>query len=616
MSYPYPHQSPLLDNFGKPLDPNIPGPTLFYNNSQPGARQSAVVRLWKEQVLASFIGLITLILGALVLAACFHSGPLYSTFIPVDNLTGPVVNTSNIGAVVAGIATLISGLGAYVATGVARAWLRRRAVKSEGVTVSQWRTISAGVSIRDAYQTPFLAGGIVLLFTIAMGLNASALAGAAIPAAISQLHSSQHGPAIPFSGNGGQGSLVGCVNPNEPRQCASMLSMSDLANAFTNGVTIGMGLALPGSKYLVAGRLTFANEYYLAAIPPTSANVTLYGGPPSEYAEYSIKTPVSAYTATCSPVPQAGITAGDTYFYESQCLGDTTYFGDVSLSHLTYLSGVACPYANTARNNFRMEIGYAGPFSGSRTGISVYACDITATEGLGAATQVYGQGTLITPTAIDTFESLTQSEMNSTVSAIIAALKAEVGLDGKIGPLGSSLSLALLMPNASDVIGVALSNTLAASASYGYMELLVENPEQFSTTFYSLTTSWSLKGFGWTESPRSLGWSITCLMIALVWFVAAAYMTGGGTRYDPTDWYQTINTSAGSKIPVAWYMYRRRSRSQERQCQSHLVRRSRPESYRILSTADLEFAAAEQVWRRRTLRLRLCRGKLRIVCFP
>ena len=548
MSYSYPYHSPGLNNSGKPLDPNIPAPPLFYNNSQTTTGQSAIVKLWKEQVLASLVGLATFILGALVLAACFHSGPLYSTFIPVDSLTGPVVNTANIGAIIAGIATLISCVGAYVATGVSRAWLRRRAVKSEGIAVKEWRTIAAGVSIQEARRTPLVAGGIILGFTMAMAVNGPALAGAGLPAAMSQLHTSQHGPVIPFSGNGGQGSLVSCVNPNEPSQCASMLSMSDLANAFTSGVTVGMGLAPPGSKYLVAGRLTLADEHYLAAIPPTSANVTLYGGPPLEYAEFAIRTPVSAYTATCSAVTQAGITAGDTYFYDSQCLGDTTYFGDVSLPRSTYLSGIACPYANSARNTFRMEIGYAGPYSGSSTGISVYACDITGTEGFGTATQIYGQGTLIKPSAIETFEPLTTSEMNSTVSAIIAALKAEVGLDGKVGPLGSSLSLALLMPNASDAMGVALSNTLAASAAYGYMELLVEDPQQFSTVFSSLTTTWSIKGFGWTRSLRSIGWSITCLLIALIWFTAAAYMTGGGTRYDPTDWYQTLNTSAGSNL--------------------------------------------------------------------
>jgi hypothetical protein len=553
MSYPYPHQSPPLDNFGKPLDPNVPGPTLFYSNSQPANRQFAVVRLWKEQVLASLIGLITLILGALVLAACFRSGPLYSTFIPVDNLTGPVVNTSNIGAIIAGVATLISGLGAYVATGVARAWLRRRAVKSEGITVSQWRTISAGVSIRDAYQTPYLAGGLVLLFTIAMGLNASALAGAAIPAAISRLHSSQHGPAIPFSGNGGQGSLVSCVNPNEPTQCASKLSMSDLTNAFTSGVGIGLGRAPVGSKYLVAGRSTIADDYYLASMPPTVANVHVasLGGPPDEYAELSIETPVSFYNTTCSPIQEnAGTTVFDDYFYGSRCLnGAGVSFGNASLPHSTYISAAACAYANPIYG-FRLELALAGAGAtlGNPAGISVYECDVTGAEGLGIATQKFGSDTFIQAESIETFKPLTQSEMNSTVTALVAAIKAEAGLDGKIGPLGGYMSLAMLQPNASAVLAAAVSNTLAASASYGYMELVVELPEQFTHVYSSLTIAWSLKGFGWTKSPRSLGWSITCIFIALVWFAATAYMTGGGTRYDPTDWYQTINTSAGSNL--------------------------------------------------------------------
>lgn len=549
MSYSYPYHSPGLNNSGKPLDPNIPAPPLFYNNSQTTTGQSAIVKLWKEQVLATLVGLATFILGALVLAACFHSGPLYSTFIPVDSLTGPVVNTANIGAIIAGIATLISCVGAYVATGVSRAWLRRRAVKSEGIAVKEWRTIAAGVSIQEARRTPLVAGGIILGFTMAMAVNGPALAGAGLPAAMAQLHTSQHGPVIPFSGNGGQGSLVDCLNLAEPKQCASMLGVSDFTDAFVSGVGIGLGRAPAGSKYLVAGRLTIADDYYLASIPPTSANVTSYGGPPAEYAELSIETPVSYYNTTCSPIQEnAGTTPFDDYFYGSRCLnGAGLYFGNASLTDATYISAVACPYANPFYG-YRIELAVAGATSGSPAGISVYECDVTAAEGMGIATQKFGLGTIIKAEAIDTFEPLAQSDMNSTVSALVAAIKAESGLGGKIGPLGSYMSIAMLQSNASAVLAAAVSNTLATSASYGYMELLVENPRQFANVKDSLAMTWSLKGFGWTRSLRSIGWSVTCLMIALVWFTAAAYMTGGGTRYDPTDWYQTLNTSAGSNL--------------------------------------------------------------------
>lgn len=122
--------------------------------------------------MAITMGSITLTLGALVLAACFHTGPLYGVLISTENFSGRIVNAPNIGALVAGVATLMSFFGRKVAGGLSRAWLRRRAIKGQAITVKQWKTLSAGISVRDARRTPFLAGGLVLVFIIAMGFTA------------------------------------------------------------------------------------------------------------------------------------------------------------------------------------------------------------------------------------------------------------------------------------------------------------------------------------------------------------------------------------------------------------------------------------------------------------
>jgi hypothetical protein len=546
MSYSYQYHTPAFDASGKPLDPGIQGPSLPYVNSPGGTRQPAVVKLWREQVVAVSIGLITLVLGILVLAAYLRTGPLYTIFIPFEDLSGPIVNTANIGAAIAALATLISRTGRYVAVGISRAWLRRRAVRSEGASVRQWRTISAGVSLRDARRTPLLAGGIILLFTIAMGLNGAALAGAGIPAAILQTYASSHGPVVPFRGNGGEGSLVNCVSVAEGKSCASIMSLSDLSNAFGSGLGIGSGVVARGAHYLVAGRTTISTDRYLAALPPTSANVTDFGAPPSTYAELSIVTPVSAYSAQCSQITDVGIRNADEYYYESQCSGQFLYFGDASIESATYLTAVSC-YSPSDLNTYRVEVAVANAPRPPGT-IIAYSCDVTGFEGMGVATSAYGGATYIEPTSPEQFQPLTVSDMNSTVTAFIAAIKAEVGLDGKLGPLGGYLSLAFQNSNAADILAIAVSNTLAASASYGYMALLTDDPKDFSTVYDSLPLTWSVRGFGWTKSSRSLGWSITCLLISFAWLVSALYMTGGGTRYDPTDWYQTINTSAGSNL--------------------------------------------------------------------
>lgn len=379
-----------------------------------------------------------------------------------------------------------------------------------------------------------------------MGLNGAALAGARIPAAIFQNYASRHGPVVPFSGNGGQGSLVNCVSIAEGKSCASIMSLSDLSNAFGSGLGIGNGMVAMGGNYLVAGRTTISTDLYLAALPPTVTNVVDFGAPPAIYAELSISTPVSVYSAQCSQIMNAGVRVGDEYYFESQCFEPLLYFGDASMKVASYLTAAAC-YSPSDPNIQRIEVAVANA-PGARGTITAYSCDVTGYEGMGVATSAYGGATYIEPTSPEQFQPLTVSDMNSTVTAFIAAIKAEVGLDGKLGPLGGYLTLAFQSSNASEVLAVAVSNTMAASASYGYMALLTDDPQDFSTVYDSLPLTWSVRGFGWTKSSRSLGWSITCLLIAFAWLVSALYVTGGGTRYDPTDWYQTINTSAGSNL--------------------------------------------------------------------
>jgi hypothetical protein len=202
------------------LDPGVPDP----NAAAPPPQHHVVQSLWKEQLIALTMGAITCVLGALGLAACLHRGPLYALFVPLEKFTGRVVNPPNIGALIAGIATAISHFGRQVSSGICKAWLRRRAVRGQAASVKEWKSLAAGVSFCDALTTPFLAGGLMLAFIVAMAFNNSILAGAALPNVRSRTLPSVYGPVVPYLNNGGRDQLVDCTSIAESRSCASWLS--------------------------------------------------------------------------------------------------------------------------------------------------------------------------------------------------------------------------------------------------------------------------------------------------------------------------------------------------------------------------------------------------------
>jgi len=212
------------------------------------------------------------------------------------------------------------------------------------------------------------------------------------------------------------------------------------------------------------------------------------------------------------------------------------------MSSGTFIAGSACAAQDQTTYIFELAIT-------SLSGVLAVQCDIEGMEGLGYATHHYGSITLIDRSP-SSFDVLNATEMQSTVEAVLLAVQAEAGLRGMTGILGQPL-IAAQQGGSVDLVRIAngVSNALAASATAGYLGLV-------STTSLYQYASWSKSlgivtvydGFGWSDAPRSLGWSVLCLALAIAWLSSAAYMKGGGTRYDPTDWFQTINTSAGSNL--------------------------------------------------------------------
>lgn len=139
-------------------------------------------------------------------------------------------------------------------------------------------------------------------------------------------------------------------------------------------------------------------------------------------------------------------------------------------------------------------------------------------------------------------------------SAVVAGIKSDVGLEGVSTAAQFYLKLAIARGDASKTLASALSNALAASAMSAYTQLWLDvastslSDIKYQGTYSSLLLITNVDGFGWLSTPRILAWSTMCLLIGFVWILLALYMLGKGTRYNPTDWYHTLNTSAGSSL--------------------------------------------------------------------
>ena len=313
--------------------------------------------------------------------------------------------------------------------------------------------------------------------------------------------------------------------------CASWLGVPDITDAFfpIDNFT---------SEYnLLGAGLVYSDSDFLAGVSPLSADLPATSS--------TIVTPVSVFNSSCSLITGAG-TRQDQFSYYSECLAQETYFGNTTYGDWIY--GTVCGAPDNV--TYVVEI-VAGGLEYDSLAYDVFGvkCFVSGSEGMGSSTYNFGLGTKITVESFDSFETLSVDDMVSVATAVLTAISAEAGLQGKLGRIGASMASTINSDASIDLDALAsgLSNTMAAAAAVGYNYLLGAS-SNYSRTLDSLDTTQVVNGFGWRLSLKTLAWSIVCIFVGLAWYGAAAYMIGGGTRYDPTDWYQTINTSAGSNL--------------------------------------------------------------------
>lgn len=543
MSYSPPagYNDPYKDPFPPVVAPLLNRSASQNVLSQHFAPAKPVISLWKEQLLALVIGITIIVLGALGLAAAFSVGPLQKAFIAPAMLDGRVITPKQISIVVAAAATLLSAVARWVAIGVCRAWLRRRSVQSRGITIKQWRSLAAGISIRDARKTPLLAGGLLLLFTLAIAAQGAALAGVIVPSARTFSYRSTYGPVVPLQGNGNYGQFISCLQPGQV--CIQALSINEVAGAFAAGLNSDRTSYNSFTQKVVSTLPGFLGGNMLLSAPkgwsPVFKSTTTF-------------TPVSAFSAKCTLIQDAGLSGGR-YYANLPCYGQRVYYGNTTGG--SFLFGDTC--ASSDNTSMIMDIAVAG-WTGPTLPVPTFAvtCSVTGQEGYGYSVYEYGEKTTVGyDSSTVNFKPLTATDLFNPATALIAAMKQESGLNGVSGIMLSYMYSAAQGSQGIQVeqIQNALSNAFAAAATaaYGLLASSNDSPstaQSYPDSYTSLNMITTYDGYGWSSTWASLGSSVLCILVGLAWLLLFAYMFGGGTRYDPSDWYQTLNTSAGSNL--------------------------------------------------------------------
>jgi hypothetical protein len=250
-------------------------------------------------------------------------------------------------------------------------------------------------------------------------------------------------------------------------------------------------------------------------------------------------------TANCTRNLDVGGTSASGYYtYYSVCLSTQREFGNFSDTNGTYSDAVGCPRGNS----YIVEYAAAQGWMNKPLALT---CDIQANE---------GTITSLNQEAASIFFDfvpggwLTGEELRMFASAVVAAALQDAGVVGKAGPISSAVLDLLPADDTSATVDLGLvsymmANGAAAAATAGYVSLLtVPVPSTYPPyqTLHTGSYSYSFSSYGWAAQWSKLAWGIISLLFGLSWLAAAIYMVKGGTAYDPTDWFQTMNTGAGS----------------------------------------------------------------------
>ncbi|WWC89039.1 uncharacterized protein L201_003957 [Kwoniella dendrophila CBS 6074] len=518
----------------------------FFSQRSLGNQKKLRTVLWGSISISVLMGSISLTVGVLGVLTFYEMGPLFKLVIPISDLDGTIVNISTLASLITAITTILAAIAKKVYSDLSRSWLLRRAIKKDGITIKRWRAAASGGGIIHIGKSPFMTGGIALGLAISLGLMSSSFSGILVPNLKENYISGEFNYRVPgYSGNSGIGYLISCLNTTEQVSCPPSIAYSSVFEAIAGrGLFTVPPQTLGLDQNSLSAVTVFPGENYYAGL--IDLELFLVIRPPEESHNIEINSVGLQTSATCQLNPNVGVNVtGGYYYYLSPCSNEYSKIGNSSNNDERYSTGGGCSHDTYYTIEYAVVVPHKGTNYNQTTPTKPFAftCSVTANEGV-IRTQI-GDGT----SRFDKFISgnqLTGEEVETFASAVVAVLLQDSAILGKTGELGERFEYISHLPDKMDRVSKMISNGAAAAATVGYLYL------GFIPFFYknrhSGNYSYYLTSYGWVGHKSTLAWSVIALLSGLVWLVAAIYMLKGGTNYDPTDWFHTLNTGAGSTI--------------------------------------------------------------------
>jgi len=352
-----------------------------------------------------------------------------------------------------------------------------------------------------------------------------------------------YGPLVALAENMGHGAAVSCFNRSTLISCPTAYGSGDLAYAWS----VAYKPEVNSSLFTVMGLPVSADSEYIGTLAGglIGERTGVFDRAPEDtlYVAYG-----SNYSTVCIRNPNVGTGEDNHFFLTPYCdVSQNLTFGNASDESGFYSAFYGC--LDEVQNSYILEYGVGSISVGE--GVLAVTCFLSGEEGLVHVSFNNHSGTHIGN--YEPIRNLSSIDLNLAATGVLYALAQDAGVYGKLGIMGQTFTLAVLKGTSYTSIHTVermISNALAAATSITYFSLASDykNEKDQYVNVYNGSYTVTLSGVGWQASWQLLTWSIISLLVSVAWLGCTFYICQGGTHYDPSDWYDTVNLAAGSAV--------------------------------------------------------------------
>jgi len=508
------------------------------------------IQLKRNMLAAGVLAVYHLMLAVIALVTEYSGELLGGVHIAVPALSGNIINVGNLGAAIGVLTVMLLGFSDPVIQGLAKAWTLRVALTGRGASVRHWNVAAAGqFGILQLLKYPTYMYGLGACTWAATALVGAVSAGILLPtlryvtvptvmlADVTLLSLAQ------ATGN------ISCVDTDgyclagrfSGEVTAGLMGLNGIETYHVNGYTVGAyggGSTFTRATYpgdtSREGDITYVNEVTILHKYGLATEV-IVSCQPIEVVEEDEH--VLHYNSSCmhnATVSKSAATIGTSYAQVTDCLDPS----DSSGYYIEYMSK------------------QVGAMKDSGSVWSGFSCLIQASEGM-SSIDMDRRWNSIQVHTLSSAEDLPGTVVRMLAGPLLSSLKMDAGIPGRQGQIDRRLRVS---NNGTGPIGAWVQENIRAAMGVAV-----------SGAYYELTNEWGYGGdlpswipvrlspwdtygevekycYGWGPGRRLTGWGIISAILSLVWLLDLCILIPGGSRYDPSDWFSTVNLTAGSRM--------------------------------------------------------------------